>query len=147
MEVPGYEGGVLASGALIRFSRAPHTDCLAAGQSLPDLQAATEPISMDDSPDTRNRAIALEDRLERTRLRRTGFPAAFLLLLLLAAVFFGDEVLALTWGTAGFVWAVAFGSVCLLGLGINELQARQSIRATEKELAAAGQLDSLDSGQ
>lgn len=102
---------------------------------------------MDDSPDGRNRTIALEDRLERTRLRRTGFPAAFVLLLLLAAVLLGDEVLGLTWGTAGFVWTVAFGSACVLGLGINEFHARRSIRATEKELAAARQHDLLESGQ
>jgi hypothetical protein len=91
---------------------------------------------MGHSPEIRNRVIELEDRLERAQLRRTGFPGGFLLFLVLGFFLFRDEVQGVGLGTAGFAWIVAFGSACFLGLGVNELQTRRVIRATESELAA-----------
>lgn len=111
-----------------------------------DLEGATHPAAMDREPDDRNRIIELEDRLARTRLRRTGFPGAFVLFLVLGTVLLGDEVMGLSWGTAGFSWAFAFGSACVVGLGLNELHARRGIRATLNELEAARQPHALDPG-
>lgn len=111
-----------------------------------DLEGATHPAAMDREPDDRNRIIELEDRLARTRLRRTGFPGAFVLFLVLGTVFLGDEVMGLSWGTAGFSWAIAFGSACVVGLGLNELQTRRAIRATVNEIEAAQSPRSLEGG-
>jgi hypothetical protein len=80
--------------------------------------------------------IELEDRLERAKLRRTGFPGGFALFLSLGFFLFRDEIQRVNPGTAGFAWIVAFGSACILGLGINEFQTRRVVRTTETELDA-----------
>lgn len=87
-------------------------------------------------PEVRDRVIDLEDRLERAKLRRTGFPGGFLLFLVLGFFLFQDEIQGLNPGTAGFAWIVAFGSACILGLGINEYQTRRTLRAAKTELDA-----------
>ena len=82
---------------------------------------------------TQQKAI-LEERLERTRLRRSGLPAGFLVFLALAFLFFRDEAWEVARGTAAFSWVMVFGVGAIFGLALNEVTARRSLRDLEEKL-------------
>lgn len=89
---------------------------------------------MNRSPEVRDRIISLEDRVERVQLRRSALPIAFLLFAVLAFFLMGEEIQAASSHTTSFAWILLFGAASIIGLTLNEITARRSLRNLNCEL-------------
>lgn len=85
--------------------------------------------------DERARIAALEDALERTRLRRFGVPLALGLALALAGPMW-DAMVPGPLTSGNLVWMTVCGIAALTGLAANERSCRRRIRTMRTELAA-----------
>jgi hypothetical protein len=72
----------------------------------------------------------LEAKLERVRARRVGIPASFGVFVFLGFYMTRDEILGLPPGSAGFIWAISFVALYVIGIVWNAL----SLRGVEPQI-------------
>jgi hypothetical protein len=86
------------------------------------------------SEEIRDQIISLEDRQERAELRRSAVPAALVLFLVVGYFFFGGRFFDGAMSAPTLAWTLTFGIGSLLGVVVNEITARRTLKRVAKEI-------------